>query len=141
MTGMRKYTEQLLSNVIHLTALSTGAFAASLLMLVFPGMTQYGLPLILGLMLLSWLAYRRWLKHEPDEELPAWFGGFAKGAAAGVAAYFAIELARLLLEPLVDLTAYDKIIGTVRFACPGLFGAIGALKHREDKIEEDHNNG
>ena len=123
--------------ILHMTALCTGAFLAQLLLLAVPVLAQHRLWIILGMMLLAWLACFIWLKHEPDEPLPAWFGGFARGVSLGVVVFFSINL----LELLVDLTAYEAILDTVRLACPGLFGAIGALKHKDDNFEEDHNNG
>ncbi len=127
--------------ILHMTALCTGAFLAQLLLLAVPVWAQHRLWIVLGMMLLAWLECFLWLKHEPDEPLPARFGGFARGASLGVVVFFSINLLVLLAEPLVDLTEYESIIDTVSLACPVFFGAFGALKHKDDNFEEDHNNG
>lgn len=137
----RKDPADQLAWVLHLTVLSTGALAASVLLMIFPALERYRAGILLGLMLMAWLAYFLWMKHEPDAPLPAWFGGFTSGAAVGMTAFFGINLLQLLAEPLIDLTEYESIILTVRFACPVLFGAIGALIHKNNNIEEENNNG
>ena len=127
--------------ILHITALCTGAFLAQLLLLAVPALAQHRLWIMLSMMLLAWLAYFLWLKHEPDQPLPVRFGGYAKGACLGLIFFLSIKLLQLLTEPLVDLTTYEPLIYTVRLACPGLFGVIGALTYKRNKNEEDHNNG
>ena len=127
--------------ILNLTALCTGAFMAKTLLLVIPALSEYKLWIMIGLMLLIWLVFYLWLRHEQDEPLPARFAGFTVGAAFGVVAFFSIELLELIVEQLVDLTAYETIIGTMRLACPGFFGIIGALTYKKKENEEDYNNG
>lgn len=137
----RKDPAAQLAWVLHLTALCTGALAASVLLMIFPALERYSAGILLGMLLLAWLVYFLGLKHAQDGPLPARFNGFAAGAAVGMVAFFGINVLQLLAEPLIDLTEYEPIILTVRFACPVLFGAIGALIHKNNNIEEDHNNG
>ena len=127
--------------VLHLTALNTGAFMGQLLLLAVPALSPHRLWVMLGTMLLAWLAYFLWLKYKPEEPLPARFSGFAVGAAFGTVLVFSIQLLKLLFEPLIDLTAYESIIHTVRLACPVFCGIIGALTYKSNKNEEENNNG
>ena len=80
-----------------------------------------------------------WIKR--TAELPVWYFPALVWVAAGNVLFFTSLLVQNILEIWFDLMPYQMAIDLVSFACPLLFGAIGALKHKDDHFEEDHNNG
>ena len=116
-----------------------GAFAALLLTVFFPMLRPYGRWLQVGSAILSGMLGYQWLRR--TSALPDWFFGALPWAAAGNVVFFVSLLLQEVLGIWLDLTPYQMAIDLVSLACPVLLGAIGALKHKDDYFEEDHNNG
>ena len=127
------------SSVFVTSTFIAGAFAALLLTVFIPMLRPYGRWLQVGSAILSGVLGYQWLKRTSG--LPDWFFGAIPWAAAGNVIFFSSLLLQEVMEIWFDLTPYQMAIDLVSSACPVLFGAIGALKHKDDYFEEDHNNG
>ena len=117
----------------------TGVFAALLLVIAIPALQPYRKWVMLGGAVLGIALGYLWIKR--TAELPVWYFPALVWVAAGNVLFFTSLLVQNILEIWFDLTPYQMAIDLVSFACPLLFGAIGALKHKDDHFEEDHNNG
>ena len=126
-------------SIHHTAAVITGAFAAMLLVVLIPVLEPYRKWIVLGGAALGIALGYLWFMHTP--EFPDWYFLALRWAAWGNMAFFLSRFAQLVLEIWFDLTPYQLSIDLVSLACPLLFGAIGALKHKDDNFEEDHNNG
>ena len=127
------------SSVFVTSTFIAGVFAALLLTVFIPMLRPYGRWLQVGSAILGGVLGYRWLKR--TAELPDWFFGAIPWAAAGNVVYFVSLLLQEVLEIWFDLTPYQMAIDLMSLACPAVLGAIGALKHKDDNFEEDHNNG
>ncbi len=130
------------SALIHFfntTNLITGNLIGLLLTVFIPSLQPIAPFLRIILTVLFAMFGIRWL--ERNQELPTWFFGALPWAGIGVVGYFASLALQEVLEIWFDFSAYQLLIDLVSSACPALFGAIGAIKHKDDTFEEDHNNG
>ena len=125
---------------IHSTAIAvTGAFAALLLVVLIPALQPYRKWIMLGGALLGIALGYLWIKR--TVEFPVWYFPALVWVAVGNVLFFLSPLVQNILEIWFDLTPYQMTIDLVSLACPVVLGAIGALKHKDDNLEEDHNNG